>query len=597
MSFIDTIQYGEAWDNNSRWAIDEVMNFITFLARQGIPEWDTQARDELENDIAMLFSGDDTEFESESSCFFSSLNEQKHNITPAILTYSQSQPEVLLCKSWMSKKWHKTKRFVRKHKKTIIIASVVVVATTAIIIATGGAATPPAVASAAAAAAAADKPRVNKPGEVQLQNEQEEPIPLHESLPLSSIPISEPSTPILSVVEKQALAETLREQSNVIKETLSEELPSEPLNILPDEHPIFWDKASEKAKTKGANFFHGVTELATDITKTISYSGGLAGALINTHEDSVHEAFVHAHENIDKAFGTNLAYPYTQQGKEEIAQVYNKLGINLASDSDAIIDIKGKLPPGSLIGSAAKNLPALKKGGPAGVVVGGAAVVGSQIGPVIPPAVEKPVTVYRTTNLQTGETKYISISEELETKAIEQAKQKNILVEPINGLKNISKTEATNAEKHLTNLKSLPENHPERATLLQTLAKTNPQHIEFIQKELKNTITLNDNSLSVSIDKLLEAGKAPDKGGYSKAGRSLTKKSYRENSIFPRPSGSIEQINNQGEKVLEEILNHPEKIITHEVRPRFGEVIEVTIPENGGARFSISEEFICFIEP
>ncbi len=46
-----------------------------------------------------------------------------------------------------------------------------------------------------------------------------------------------------------------------------------------------------------------------------------------------------------------------------------------------------------------------------------------------------------------------------------------------------------------------------------------------------------------------------DRAGLTKAGRALAKHGGRENSVFPKPLGNPEQINLQGQKILENILN------------------------------------------
>jgi hypothetical protein len=102
---------------------------------------------------------------------------------------------------------------------------------------------------------------------------------------------------------------------------------------------------------------------------------------------------------------------------------------------------------------------------------------------------------------------------------------------------------------------------------------------------------------TLDFEKLLEAGKTPDKGGYSKAGRGLTKKSYRSDSAYTKPTGSISEINRQGQNILEKILDHPDKIVSKESHPRFGEIIEIKVPEQGGVWFTSDQDFICFIEP
>lgn len=57
-----------------------------------------------------------------------------------------------------------------------------------------------------------------------------------------------------------------------------------------------------------------------------------------------------------------------------------------------------------------------------------------------------------------------------------------------------------------------------------------------------------------------------------------------------------EQTNRQAEKILKEIINHPDKKIVHEQLERFGEVIGIYDPQGRGARYSTSGEFIGFLE-
>jgi len=62
-----------------------------------------------------------------------------------------------------------------------------------------------------------------------------------------------------------------------------------------------------------------------------------------------------------------------------------------------------------------------------------------------------------------------------------------------------------------------------------------------------------------ALKNLAEAGKTPDKGGLTKAGRALAKHGGRKGSVFPKPTGTPMQINQQGQEILENILNHPNK--------------------------------------
>lgn len=100
-----------------------------------------------------------------------------------------------------------------------------------------------------------------------------------------------------------------------------------------------------------------------------------------------------------------------------------------------------------------------------------------------------------------------------------------------------------------------------------------------------------------SANKLAEAGKAVDRAGFTKAGRGLIKHGYREGSIFPKPTGNPSQVNEQGQKILESILNHPEKKVVYKNTSNFGEVMDVHAPGIGGARFNSAGEMIGFLEP
>jgi hypothetical protein len=103
--------------------------------------------------------------------------------------------------------------------------------------------------------------------------------------------------------------------------------------------------------------------------------------------------------------------------------------------------------------------------------------------------------------------------------------------------------------------------------------------------------------ISINTNKLAEAGKALDRAGLTKAGRGLMKHGYREGSSFPKPTGNFAQVNEQGQKVLESLLNHPEKVVYERPHLDFGKVIDVVVPGKGGARFTVDGEMIGFLEP
>jgi len=55
-SFIETVEYGDPSQFFDKTQTYEILNFVMFLARNGISSWDTAAQEELERDIEWLFS-------------------------------------------------------------------------------------------------------------------------------------------------------------------------------------------------------------------------------------------------------------------------------------------------------------------------------------------------------------------------------------------------------------------------------------------------------------------------------------------------------------------------------------------------------------
>ncbi len=104
-------------------------------------------------------------------------------------------------------------------------------------------------------------------------------------------------------------------------------------------------------------------------------------------------------------------------------------------------------------------------------------------------------------------------------------------------------------------------------------------------------------AISGNNSKLLEAGKILDRGGLTKAGRGLMKHGYRKGSVFPKPIGTPAQVNEQGQKVLESILSHPEKQLIPGELERYGKVIDIYAPNIGGVRYSAEGDFLGFLEP
>ncbi|MCB1075501.1 MAG: hypothetical protein KDK59_08210 [Simkania sp.] len=118
----------------------------------------------------------------------------------------------------------------------------------------------------------------------------------------------------------------------------------------------------------------------------------------------------------------------------------------------------------------------------------------------------------------------------------------------------------------------------------------NPNHLVFCENGKTKVISFAD---------LSEAGTLADKGKLSKAGRALQKKTDRLDSVFPKPNGTPEEVSLQGQKVLDEILNHPDKVIYFEKPKTLSfETLDIMVPGKGGARFTKDgKTMIGFLEP
>ncbi len=95
---------------------------------------------------------------------------------------------------------------------------------------------------------------------------------------------------------------------------------------------------------------------------------------------------------------------------------------------------------------------------------------------------------------------------------------------------------------------------------------------------------------------LIKAGNAIDRAGFTKVGRGLMKHGYREGNGFPKPIGNPAQINAQGQRMLESILNHPERECILYDSSRMGKTVDIYAPNIGGVRYSLEGEFIGFLE-
>ena len=106
-------------------------------------------------------------------------------------------------------------------------------------------------------------------------------------------------------------------------------------------------------------------------------------------------------------------------------------------------------------------------------------------------------------------------------------------------------------------------------------------------------------SIGPSLDDLSRAAGAMDKGGFTAAGRSLTKHGASArpgNSLFPAAKGNPAAINRQAQDLVDEILTNPGTKAINSHRGRFGNTVEYVAPDGRGVVFDSNGKFLFFRE-
>lgn len=101
------------------------------------------------------------------------------------------------------------------------------------------------------------------------------------------------------------------------------------------------------------------------------------------------------------------------------------------------------------------------------------------------------------------------------------------------------------------------------------------------------------------LDDLSKAAALPDKGGYTAAGRSLTKHAAGArpgSTLFPPLKGNTQAINNMAQNIVDDILTTPGTVMNNAYRGRFGNTLEFTAPDGRGLVFDSINKFLFFKE-
>jgi RHS repeat-associated protein len=100
-----------------------------------------------------------------------------------------------------------------------------------------------------------------------------------------------------------------------------------------------------------------------------------------------------------------------------------------------------------------------------------------------------------------------------------------------------------------------------------------------------------------SAEELSQAAATLDREGLTVAGRALQKHGSRQGSAFPEATGNPQSINQQAQKMVDDILTSPSSTAVTRHHARFGEVTEIRAPDGRGIRYGADGKFIGLLEP
>ena len=302
MNLLDEIESGELEKKYSPSDLLKVNQFLALLAKEGVLPSDSDTYFALEQDIDDLLNTHDLPY----SFSLASSKLPEYRIAHAI--FHNDYKDIVLCKSWMKKKWKKTKRFVKHHKKEIIIGAIVVVAVAVVIVAVVAVSSASAAAGAAAGAVGAC-PHSNKSENID----------------------SSPAAPLLK--------EALNEEIASFKETIAKDLFQDPSS-----EPISW---RDTGKLITPIFAH---DSYNNLTGQLAIDTPLFQEIQNIHfENSTYtptgteiQPYL-VHEEIDRQFYTDYARFY--EDAKSVPNIgtltYQTIGENALRENNFSLAIEG----------------------------------------------------------------------------------------------------------------------------------------------------------------------------------------------------------------------------------------------------------------
>jgi len=306
INLINTIEDGALEQNCSPDELERINCFLAALAKEGIIPDDEENESVLENDIQKLISEEDRPYE------YILDRESGYNIISAAflknspsLRFGRNSGEVVLCKSWASKRWKHTRHFVKKHKKAILIGAAIVVAATVVVCAVAAVS-----AASAAAAAASQKNEKSSSG----SNAEEQAPPADDAAPSLD-----------TANEAPIVKEVIDEKVSSFKEHVADDVVLESLAYSKD--PAFGDKTREIGSLLAHETLDGIAEMAAVVPglfeeikefggKILPEISGEQNPLLQGSPKENYDRLVSDwHQKIDQAFATDQAALYSPEAK------------------------------------------------------------------------------------------------------------------------------------------------------------------------------------------------------------------------------------------------------------------------------------------
>jgi hypothetical protein len=199
------------------------------------------------------------------------------------------------------------------------------------------------------------------------------------------------------------------------------------------------------------------------------------------------------HQTIDEMFGTDYAGQYGSVARnaappETLGELFKDLGKDVAF---CFVPIPGNQlnRPARIVRTATAIYEAARLAG----VVQGTAVVGSALTqpstptPIsqetaIVPREQGNISVYRAFNENTGEVSYVGITNNLPRRYGEHYTGKGIKIQEIQGLNNLSKSDARAVEQCLIEIHELGKNGGTLTNRINSIARTNPKYAESVSR-------------------------------------------------------------------------------------------------------------------